>query len=198
MKSKILLFLFLFSNQLIFSQSLTDTLRCENIIGKEVSQTLFKYHNYKYLKSDTITTRLDSLEKIENKLDSLKIIDRKRLLKNISGKWKFIDSKCYGCIKTADTVKIKKFVVINNSHITFYNNKISKKSITRKEKINFTEKFYVFSTLTSLVFEDKYIWDFCTDKSKEYLRIVRSGEETNEGRSKYICGVSYEFYKRIK
>ena len=135
----------------------------------------------------------------KHKIDSLKIIDRQNLLKKIFGKWKFVSSHCSDCVvlKNKKKTQLKKFIKITKNNISFYEKKLRKENIIQHEEFKFTEHFGHFSDLTNLLFSDKSIWSFQTDKSAKFLMIYYSGNETTDGRTTIASGMVFEYYKKL-
>lgn len=132
-------------------------------------------------------------------IDSLKVIDRQKLMHKIIGKWEYVSSRCEDCISLKNSSKpIKRYVVITKNKIEFYNHKIKRKNLTQQQKIKFTEQFSYFTDLTGVVFSDKTIWSLKTDKNKEYLQMYKTGNERKDGRTVITSGLSIAYYKKIE
>lgn len=186
MRNILLILILLISSQILFCQNI-DEIEFDKTIKAEISASI---NQFLYSKTKENIKRIDSI----------KTIERNDLKKKIIGTWEFLEGKCSDCILFKDVRKknkVKKFIVITNTVITFYNKKIKKKNIVKTETIEFTNQFDYFSDLTNLVFKDKNIWDIKVDKTNNYLKIYRSGKETNKGRNRLISGISTDYYKRI-
>lgn len=187
MRRKNLIYLFYFISSSLCSQNIKDLKFERNYTNIILAQnSILNYEAFKNKNS-------------KKTIDSLKVIDRKNLKNKIIGNWKLIKVKCPDCIISKKEIEIpKKYINISDSTIKFYKKNSSIKKLEKSEKLIFTECFSSFSDLTNIVFKDKSIWSLQTDKSKNYLKLYKSGNETKKGRTTLISGIITEYYERIK
>jgi len=160
--------------------------------------------DYKDSKDSLISTLLAEYDyynakrfKIKQKLDSIKIDKRIELIKEIKGKWEFTNGVCPDCIMSKGEKKQKKYIEITRTHIIFYQDSISEKYITGKEKLKFSELFNSFSGLTTIIYSDKSAWDYSINKNKNYLSVSYIGKEKEEGLFLSVSGKYTLYYSRI-
>lgn len=188
MKKIFPILLFLFISKVLVSQNFREIKFERNFINIVLAQSAIQNHiafNNKEAKGI---------------IDSLKVIDRQKLINKIIGKWEYVSSDCSDCVplKVDSSKLIKRYVVITKNKINFYDHKIKRKNLTQQQKIKFTEQFSCFTDLTGVVFSDKTIWSLKTDKNKEYLQMYESGNESKNGRTVITGGLLINYYKKIE
>jgi hypothetical protein len=93
-----------------------------------------------------------------------------------------------------------KFMVIENNQILFYEQSKNYKEMKpiKIENIKFIDQLGMNRSFTEFSDSKKQIWSFLLDESSGVLRVINTGEETENGRTESICGNIEYRYERIK
>ena len=125
------------------------------------------------------------------KVDSLKPVIRKRFIDKITGKWKMIENN-------SNSSQIDKYIIIENYQVSFYEqNKNSKEmNLIRIEKMKFIDQLGMNRSFTEFADSKKQIWSCLLDESTGILRVINTGDETENGRTETVCGnIEYKYEK---
>ncbi|MFH6934327.1 hypothetical protein [Flavobacterium sp. FlaQc-30] len=131
------------------------------------------------------------------KSDSLKVILRTNLTKEITGNWKLITAESWAMREPSDSV-VAKMITINPDQILFYElyPKTKKWSLIKTEKLVFTDKPNMSSDPLYISYSNKDVWSYYIDKTSGGLIAYFIGQEHNTGISEIICGnTKIEYFK---
>lgn len=122
---------------------------------------------------------------------------RKKLLKEIKGKWNLTKSGTNWKFKKANKGKEK--LIIKSNKIIFYTySSVQKKYIKKVEEINFSDLFGPLNVqYNELIFYDGQIWSFNLTENGD-LRLKNTGQLNNKSRNLISCGNLEKNYKRNK
>lgn len=187
MKKKILTIVFLSLSIILYSQNI-DKIKFER-----------NYSNIVLTQTSLLNLEQGKGSESKENIDSLKVIDRKSLLKKLKGTWRLVKYQCDHCvIRKKDDLIPKKFIKISKTKLKFYDDEVNRKNLKNSEELIFTEQFSIYSDLTNLVFKDKTTWSFETDAKRKFLKIYKTGKENENGRTVKISGFFIEYYEKIK
>ena len=129
------------------------------------------------------------------KHDSIRPILRNQLMKKIIGKWKLesIGSN-WGMESKSDEI-----IVITENSISFYkyDDKSKTTTLSRNQKIIYSNTIALMVGYSELVFDDKTLWAFFLN-SDGNLNLENTGEITTEGIMHSVCGNTEMVYKRLE
>lgn len=134
------------------------------------------------------------------KSDSILPFAQQNIRKKIIGKWVLSESGSnWGFEKQKDSL-IKKVLIIHLEQFLFYdlNLKSNKMTLTKSEKSIFTKNRDMRGTLFDFVFSDKTLWNFYYDEKEKTLRMIMTGEDSENGRSEMVCGNSEFRYTKAE
>lgn len=126
------------------------------------------------------------------KVDSLKPLIRKRFIEKITGKWKMVKENL-----NSSSTDIDKYILIENYQISFYEqNRSSKEMIlVRIEKMKFIDQLGMNRSFTEFADSKKQIWSCLLNESNGILRVINTGEETENGRTEGVDNMEYKYEK---
>ncbi len=134
------------------------------------------------------------------KFDSILLIEKTKLIKEIQGTWTITESDSnWGFKKSTTNIKVDK-ITIKKDVIEFFKNDI----LVTKEDIVFTKaSYHRVPSFTTFDFSDGQIWSFQLKDNKHsinrnVLHLKNEGYHTKDGNRKEIsCGNTEFYYKRI-
>jgi hypothetical protein len=97
----------------------------------------------------------------------------------------------------SSSTDIDKHILIENYQISFYEqNKSSKEMIlVRIEKMKFVDQLGMSRSFTEFADSKKQIWSCLLNKSTGILRVINTGEETENGRTETMDNMEYKYEK---
>src|SRR5690606_30102951 len=112
------------------------------------------------------------------------------LKREIQGTWSLFKTGSNWGYTTTLVDEIEKIVVIDDTYFSFYDveKKTNEKTLTKKEKIRFSEYENSLGFKMDYVFSDNTIWSFRVDENKKVLKQTNTGMEISSSRTEMVCG----------
>lgn len=112
------------------------------------------------------------------------------LKREIQGTWSLFKTGSNWGYTTTLLDEIEKIVVIDDTYFSFYDvdKKTNEKTLTKKEKIRFSEYENSLGFKMDYVFSDNTIWSFRVDENKKVLKQTNTGMEISSSRTEMVCG----------
>jgi len=132
------------------------------------------------------------------KVDTLREVLRKNILKNALGNWKKIGNQPLWS-NSAKTDKSQlgadEIVEITENEIAFFevNKKTKEKKLLKKENLTYNDKNNISSLFSEIIFSDGKIWNCSINQKSNTLHVINVGVKTKKGIEK-IKGDSEESY----
>ncbi|MHC0443138.1 hypothetical protein [Flavobacterium sp. 3-210] len=121
-----------------------------------------------------------------------------QVIRKYIGKWVLFESGSNWGFTSEENMSKRKILVITEHEFQFYEEDIETKEnkLITIEKISLTTQKDFSYSFIDFVFKDKSLWAFYFDESRNILRQINTGEETNNGRTEIVCGNTELHYKR--
>lgn len=136
------------------------------------------------------------------KIDTLKNILRKDMIKNAVGTWKLLGDKPSWAVHTDNKDKNKKteeLVVINEKQILFYEVDIATKikKLTKSEDLNYYNKDESDALFSAIILSDGSIWSCSLDGTSNQLHVINIANKNENGVEKVKENNKEQFYSKV-
>lgn len=135
------------------------------------------------------------------KVDTLKIMLRKDILKSMLGIWKMKGDKPIWSVDAANNSKnitTEECIEINPNQILFY--ELDKKTFVKKliktENLVFYNKDQSDALFSAIILSDGSIWDFSVNEKTNVLHMINIAKQTTDGFEKIATNNMERFYTR--
>ncbi len=205
MKNSVLFFL-IFCSQIIYSQN-PKAIELQNEWFEKAVSSLdsakIKTAFLKFSFANELLPESNLGNNAKLKSDSLQIVLRDNLIKNLQGIWEIkIFNKTNSKEQKEHYEKLGKYLEFRNDSIYFYANKpsLKLKKPRIKQEIIFCDLKTTFPHYSDIIHSNGEIWNYSIDSSENKLIITENGELSTNGKSRSwnVSHPSGYTYNRVK
>lgn len=194
MFKKLILSILLIISCTLFAQKEESNIKNRQINFFEEAQKALKNKDLKracglFYSAKNFDSNPTIVAKSLEKIDSLKVILRKKLIGDITGNWKMITPDTWALREPSDTI-VAKMIAIEPNQILFYElyPKAKKWNLVKTEQIIFFEKENMASDPCYIAYANKEVWKYYVDEISGNLVAYYIGQEYQDGVSELVCG----------